>query len=580
MSKLIILITFSIISFYQFVHADYISLIQADKCETIIEIYINEEAVRITFEIGEQDEQWFRNIIPSDYYEDGYSQHDAIRRQQIFYQKDFVVFADGKILNGEIQETDYIQRIPRSSLYTGKVDTTSKASKYVVFVEIIYQLKHKPGKISITPPLREGYKVTFANIGFVTYHRKIPVNDIRYLGTKETINLDWKDPWYSSFDNRNIRRHHNSSLMSFLYIDPYEVRHEILARVKDLESWINMDYQIDDYIEIAEQESLKSKIADFLIQRNLVLIDSVASRPIIDKVHFVEVALSGIRIMEKPKRMDYASAIIGVIFAYPHPGMPKKVTINWDMFTEQINTVPNTATDPAGPMQYMLMPDDHILVWQNFLKKYKLPTISEVKVTNASLTLPWISLIILSMVVGFVYRKRERLKDYLRSKWWVIIIVLIMLFATWPFQINLDIPFIKKEMFSKPEAKSLISDLLKNTYRAFDFREENDIYDKLAISNSGELLSQVYLQTKKSMVIENQGGIQARVKEVVVTDVREIDSDHSGQTYECQWRVGGTVGHWGHIHRRNNQYRANISIVPVEGVWKMKALDMIEEVRL
>jgi hypothetical protein len=184
------------------------------------------------------------------------------------------------------------------------------------------------------------------------------------------------------------------------------------------------------------------------------------------------------------------------------------------------------------------------------------------------------------MVVGVVYRKRERLKDYLRSKWWVIIIVLVMLFATWPFQINLDIPFLKKEMFSKPEAKTLISDLLKNTYRAFDFREENDIYDKLAISNSGELLSQVYLQTKKSMVIENQGGIQARVKEVVVTDVREIDSDHSGQTYECQWRVGGTVGHWGHIHRRNNQYRANISIVPVGGVWKMKALDMIEEIRL
>lgn len=142
-------------------------------------------------------------------------------------------------------------------MYTGKVDTTSKASKYVVFVEIIYQLKHKPGKISITPPLREGYKVTFANIGFVTYHRKIPVNDIRYLGKKETINLDWKDPWYSSFDNRNIRRHHNSSLMSFLYIDPYEVRHEILARVKDLESWIDMDYQIDDYFEIAEQENLK-----------------------------------------------------------------------------------------------------------------------------------------------------------------------------------------------------------------------------------------------------------------------------------------------------------------------------------
>lgn len=66
MNKLIILIPFIIISFYQFAYADYISLIQADICETIIEIYINEESVRITFEIGEQDEQWFRNILPID----------------------------------------------------------------------------------------------------------------------------------------------------------------------------------------------------------------------------------------------------------------------------------------------------------------------------------------------------------------------------------------------------------------------------------------------------------------------------------------------------------------------------------
>ena len=64
------------------------------------------------------------------------------------------------------------------------------------------------------------------------------------------------------------------------------------------------------------------KIADFLIKRNSVVIDGDQSTPIIDKVHFVEVNMYGIQVLEKAKRMPYASAIIGVIFAYPHPGIP------------------------------------------------------------------------------------------------------------------------------------------------------------------------------------------------------------------------------------------------------------------
>ena len=126
----------------------------------------------------------------------------------------------------------------------------------------------------------------------------------------------------------------------------------------------------------------------------------------------------------------------------------------------------------------------------------------------------------------------------------------------------------------------LVSELLKNTYRAFDFREESDVYDKLAISNEGELLSEIYIQTKQSMVLENQGGIQVRLKAVDILDVNEIESDEDeGLAYQCNWIVEGNVGHWGHIHRRINQYTAEIKVKPVDGVWKMYGLDIIEETR-
>jgi len=138
----------------------------------------------------------------------------------------------------------------------------------------------------------------------------------------------------------------------------------------------------------------------------------------------------------------------------------------------------------------------------------------------------------------------------------------------------------QKSSFSKPEASSLISHLLKNTYRAFDFREESDIYDKLAVSNHEELLADLYIQTKKSMILENQGGIQVKVKDVEVTDVVEVSSNSDGISFRCKWIVKGDVGHWGHIHSRTNQYEAILHVKPENDVWKLDEIDIVEEVRL
>ena len=82
------------------------------------------------------------------------------------------------------------------------------------------------------------------------------------------------------------------------------------------------------------------------------------------------------------------------------------------------------------------------------------------------------------------------------------------------------------------------------------------------------------------MEIENQGGAQAKIKEVTVLDVEEVGAEDDDLAYRCRWQVYGTVGHWGHLHRRTNQYDAIVSLRSVDGVWKLSDLDLIEEVRL
>jgi len=132
------------------------------------------------------------------------------------------------------------------------------------------------------------------------------------------------------------------------------------------------------------------------------------------------------------------------------------------------------------------------------------------------------------------------------------------------------------------DAVTVLDSLLKNIYRSFDFREEEDVYDRLATSVSGNLLSDIYLQNRKSMVVTQAGNAQARVKEVEVldVDVKHLDDRPLGLLFRATWTAMGSVGHWGHLHVRKNQYDANVTVEPVDGAWKVTGLELLEEKRI
>ena len=107
------------------------------------------------------------------------------------------------------------------------------------------------------------------------------------------------------------------------------------------------------------------------------------------------------------------------------------------------------------------------------------------------------------------------------------------------------------------DAADILAGLLHNVYRAFDRRDQSLIYDQLARSIAGDLLQQVYLDTRKSIEVENQGGLQIKVTEVTILDLVRLTSGSSQATYRVHWRVAGSVGHWGHVHQRVNEPAAH-----------------------
>ena len=119
-------------------------------------------------------------------------------------------------------------------------------------------------------------------------------------------------------------------------------------------------------------------------------------------------------------------------------------------------------------------------------------------------------------------------------------------------------------------------------YRAFDYRDESDIYDALAHSVAGELLADLYLKINRGLQMQEQGGAVARVKEVKVEEstVRKHLGRRKGFTVGMTWTVEGTVEHWGHIHTRINRYHADFDVRPVEGAWKIMGMQVTDQERV
>jgi preprotein translocase subunit YajC len=458
--------------------------------------------------------------------------------------------------------------------------------KRVLYVELIYPFDAKPRSLTIIPPHGKG-GLPIASIGFIAYHQGVPVLDYRYLSEAARMHLTWDDPWYSRFENKAFKRWQQSGLKTFLYIEPYEVRHETLVRVKDLNAWMELELRGDEFIEVDEVELLKKRVGEFLLQHSKVTIDGKRLRPILDRTSFVKYTMTRTFFIDQPERMPLNTAMIGVIVTYLTEGIPQEVTVDWDLFTDRIQKVPTQAVDPAGPFPSYVTPDDHILTWQNFLKTYQMPTVAKVTVDDSLTTMgvPMVSLIILVILVPFAFtiRKQRQRNKSIRSHLIIVCLLVGAGILMFPFfHVSVARPAVVAPKINDKQAVVILENLLKNIYRSFDFREESDVYDRLATSVSGDLLTDIYLQNRKSLVVTQAGGAQAKVKEIEIQDVsvKHLDDRPLALLFHSKWTAMGTVGHWGHIHTRKNQYEAYITAEPVDGAWKITALELLEEKRI
>ena len=552
------------------VAADAIMRSQAMFANTIAEIFVEESGVRVELEIGMDDIGAFRNLLPDAIYEGmDYLPRPHPERLAEFFASDMVIAGDEVLLPGELLSIGPRTRIVRDQVTGEELPVVEEEAETVVAAELFYPFGAvRPGSLGFSPPVQFG----MANVGFVVYHNTVAVNDFRYLARGMVLDLDWEDPWYSAFRIRNMRRSYFAPMSGFLYVEPFEVRKEIIVRPKDLQRWVDLGLEGATVIKADQRGLILEKIADFLTGKQPVVINGEVVTPILDRANFLNRSLKSSMVVEPGIDINIDSAVVGVIFVYPTPSLPASASMTWDMFDQRVQMVPASAVDEAGPLPIFLEPDYAVLEWQNFLKNPTVPGLVALAAPPSATAL-------------WMYKLR----------WWLVAAALVLMtlwlrrkqqtvaFAALLCGLLIAVSFVMGRPLAPPDAatETVVKDLLRNVYQAFDYRQESDIYDTLERSVSGDLLTGIYLETQRSLELANQGGARAKVKSVELQDIEIQPADEPAAfRVNATWNVHGSVGHWGHVHTRSNQYQADLLIQAVDGRWKLIDMNVLQEQRL
>lgn len=369
----------------------------------------------------------------------------------------------------------------------------------------------------------------------------------------------------------------NAPIQSFLSVEPFEIRHEVMLRLVGLAEELDLDPE--GTLEIRDQPAIAEHLTRLVLDNAQILIDGEPAEALIRRADFMTVDPTGA--LPRPNPVDelILDAFVGVIIAYPTVGMPRSVELGWKVFPSVMEAIPATIIDPENVTSSTLSSEESSVEWRYALMEDPIPTVDAVPVEPVELPVPWLSLPLLLaagalVVVGL---RRERAATFLAAARVVLALALV---AGPLVETAIALPGSSGRTPTERQARRILAGLLPNIYRALEFRSEELIYDRLAISVTGDTLADVYLEQRRALEIEERGGAQARVEAVEVLAAGEIATRDRGFTVRSEWTVGGMVTHFGHRHFRQNRYDARIEVTPVDGTWKIRSIEILDQERI
>ncbi len=411
-------------------------------------------------------------------------------------------------------------------------------------------------------------------------------------GSSHTTAFDWENgPPDAPKNFEQILRHNEilrkkrlgltsfSSVYSFLHVDPFEARLELLLPLTSFESWIQLTRETPDLITIAEQQSAESHIKSFFATNTISSINGSEVPMELRRLEFYGPETKDLAQRPVPKDHNVYQARMGIIIAFPSSDLIQSLSLDWKTYNRQVQFIKSDVYIAGEPDEkFYFEPGMDGFKWEN-TGQLTPPSFLDVPVPPepALLQIPLLGLFFLTAACLTFARAATADKGPTSRKPRIAIAItfgLISLFA-WPHgQKFIRHPFLLPKMPDESQQKDIARSLMANLYSAFDYRDESTIYDALDRSLSPSILRDLYLRLNNSLSVEEQGGARSQISDIDWETIQPARSSAKQIAFsvDTTWSVQGSVEHWGHRHERRNQYQATVRIGKEADQWKIQSL--------
>ena len=356
----------------------------------------------------------------------------------------------------------------------------------------------------------------------------------------------------------------DSPVRVFLAVEPVEVRVEAVLRLDAL-------LPPRETIPVAAQDELKEKFAALLEEALTVEIDGATATPSLTRIDFVERTSTGVLERPQPQDEPFDTARLGVVFVYPVKGIPEDVKVDWPLAAAGGEPVSVTISDP----ERTFVTEGGSFSWRNELREPPAPTAEAVAMRRPAVRLSAVSIVLALAGLALLATRRGRtVVGFTAAR-----VSLAAAGLAAPF-LPVSLPLPAGAAPDGAEASAIVEALLTNVHRAFDHHDESDVYERLAVSVTGDELTTIYLEHRRNLLLAAQGGARARADAVEVTEVGEVSESDDGFGASVTWQVSGFVVHFGHRHFRRNVYVADVDVVPDGDAWKLRGIEVREKKRV
>jgi len=224
-----------------------------------------------------------------------------------------------------------------------------------------------------------------------------------------------------------------------------------------------------------------------------------------------------------------------------------------------------------------------LFLWFDYYAETYFPQLTS-NLAMGFIQIPWLSLLLLMAAwlawprYRSIHKKMKVQRRYPVASLSLLTLALLLL----PYGLKAENPWYSPHAPGKEEASKIIHQLLSHTYTAFNLKDEDELFTELSESVSGELIDDLYLDSRRRLNVGLREGAEVKVEEVEIINIGnqpEGNFTKEGYIYPAEWVVTARVKHLQHIHFRQNRYTGSININREKEQWKISGIILKSEDR-